>query len=136
MDHHTRGLVWDRAGGLCEVSGRALGERDGNRWECHHRRNKGMGGTSRGNTDWLSNLLALHPDVHNGGPRSVHGRRAWSQERGYLVPKHHDHPGQWPVWLRGRHWVLLGEHGGYHPLPPGLVLPEPEGAPDDPWRRA
>lgn len=88
-----------------------------------------MGGTSRDNVDDLSNLIALTPAVHNGGPDSVHGRRPWSEARGYLIPKHVEHPGMWPVLLRGRYWVLLGDDGQYHPLPPGLPVVAPADLP-------
>lgn len=106
--------LWRRCGGLCEVSGRPL---DYDTFDMHHRRNKGMGGTRRPDVDELWNLLALDPQVHNGGPGSVHGRREWSHLRGYLVPKataEHE-LAQWPVIVRGR-WVILGLTG-YYPLP-------------------
>lgn len=122
--------LWERCGGRCEVSGRPL---DFDTFDMHHRRNKGMGGTSRSGVHELWNLLALHPQVHNGGPQSVHGRRQWSQDRGYLVPKHTpDHvTALWPVWLQGRRWVLLPTAPGrpYWPLPTSydsaLAVPPP-----------
>lgn len=108
--------LWERCGGRCEISGRQL---DYDTFDMHHRRNKGMGGTSREGVDELWNLLALDPEVHNGGPKSVHGRRQWSQDRGYLVPKGTpDHEViLWPVYLHGlvpapvQRWVLLGDPG-------------------------
>lgn len=99
-----------RSGGYCEVSGLPL---DPDTFDAHHRRSKGMGGDGRLNTDTLSNLLALDPQVHNGGPASVHGRGAWSQVRGYLVPKHHDYPGMVPVLLHTGRRVLLLDDGSY-----------------------
>jgi hypothetical protein len=77
-----------------------------------------MGGTRRPDTDSLANLLALDPDVHNGGPMSVHGRRAWSEEHGFLVPKATDFAISWPVNLRltGR-WVFLLSNGQYRDIP-------------------
>lgn len=72
-----------------------------------------MGGTSRPDTDTLSNLLALDPDVHNGGPLSVHGRRGWSEERGYLIPKDAPLAVEWPVLLREQRWVFLATSGRY-----------------------
>lgn len=122
MDTATRTTVWERAHGKCEITGQPLGPPDSDRWECHHRRNKGMGGTSRADRDALSNLLALTPLIHNGGPQSVHGRREWAEENGYLVPKHVHQAKLWPVRLRGRHWVILGDDGRYYPLPPGLEI--------------
>lgn len=118
--------LWERCKGRCEVSGRPL---DFDTFDMHHRRNKGMGGTSRLDVDALWNLLALDPEVHNGGPESVHGRRRWSEDRGYLIPKHEQDPGLWPVLLGGllpqrfQRWVFLApEQGdGYLPLPQHLV---------------
>lgn len=112
--------LWERCGGRCEVSGAHL---DYDTFDMHHRRNKGMGGTSRPDVDELWNLLALDPNIHNGGPMSVHGRRAWSEDRGYLVPKHVDEVVLWPVLLQGllperfQRWVLLGGEGGYWTVP-------------------
>lgn len=118
--------LWERCGGRCEISGRPL---DFDTFDMHHRRNKGMGGTSRADVDGLWNLLALDPNVHNGGPESVHGRRQWSQDRGYLIPKHEKDPGLWPVLLGGllpvhfHRWVLLASEQptGYLALPPHLT---------------
>lgn len=87
------------------------------------RRNKGMGGTVREDRDWLSNLLALDPVVHNGGPQSVHGRRAWSERRGYLIPKNIPWASAVPVLIFGRFLFMLGDDGQYYPPPPGLGIP-------------
>ena len=112
--------LWERCGGRCEVSGRPL---DYDTFDMHHRRNKGMGGTSREDVDEIWNLLALHPEAHNGGPESVHGRRQWSERRGYLVPKGVEEVILWPVYLYGlvpahvQRWVLLGGEGGYWRVP-------------------
>lgn len=76
-----------------------------------------MGGTSRLDTDLLSNLLALDPEVHNGGPQSVHGRRGWSEERGYLLPLSTPLASGWPVLVRGHWWAFLLNSGGYKPVP-------------------
>lgn len=83
-----------------------------------YRRNKGMGGTSRSDTDTLPNLLALDPIVHNGGPGSVHDRRIASEANGWLVPKLSVFvlstiPAA--VWVGPglRRYVLLTDQGGY-----------------------
>lgn len=119
-----REAAYQRAGGRCEVSGIPL---DIDTFDLHHRRPKGMGGTLRPDTDTLGNVLALHPDVHNGGPSSVHGRRGWSEERGYLLPQREALAARWPVWLHGQRWVILGAAGGYitlgHASPPGSAEP-------------
>lgn len=89
---------------------------DPDTFDVHHRRNKGMGGTSRPNVDALPNLLMTDPVVHNGGPQSVHGRRDWSEEFGYLVPKRVQSPGMWPVKIRGQFWAVLLSNGLYLPI--------------------
>lgn len=110
---NVREVLWKRSGGRCEVSGVPL---DSDTFDAHHRRNKGMGGTSRPNVDDITNLIATDPVVHNGGPRSVHGRRRWSEDRGYLVPKGVASPGMWPVYVRGRYWAVLLANGLYLPV--------------------
>lgn len=95
------------------MSGRPLNE---DTFDAHHRRLKGMGGTSRPDRDALFNLLALDPEVHNGGPQSVHGRGGydgWSMVNGYIVPKHCDTPGLVKVKLYDGREVLLTRAGGY-----------------------
>lgn len=111
----VREQLWERCDGRCEVSGQPL---DRDTFDAHHRRNKGMGGTSRADVDDLDNLLALDPVIHNGGPQSVHGRRRWAEEHGFLIPKlSATPPGMWPVRIGGHRLVLLDKSGGYRPLP-------------------
>jgi 5-methylcytosine-specific restriction protein A len=104
-----REALWERSEGYCEISGYPL---DLETFDAHHRRLKGMGGTSRPDTDLLSNLLALDPTIHNGGPDSMHGNPAWATPRGYLLPQTAI-PHNEPVLLRGGTWVLLRDNGGY-----------------------
>lgn len=104
-----RAALWERSDGQCEVSARPL---DPDAFHVHHRMNKGMGGTVRWFRDDLTNLLALDPQIHNEGPRSVHGRRPWSEQRGYLIPKLASYPPSvMPVWLHGVRWVHLTSDG-------------------------
>ena len=109
-----RAALWERCDGRCEVSGLPLDEET---FDAHHRLNKGMGGTTRWFRDDLTNLLALDPIVHNGGPKSVHGQRPWSEQRGYLIPKLARYPpGIMPVWLHGTRWVHLTSDGRRLPV--------------------
>lgn len=126
MDKSIRIALWERAQGMCEITGHPLGEPESSAWEAHHRRPKGMGGTRREDKDWLSNLLALTAFIHNGGPRSVHGNPYWSRPRGYLVSNSAEWAGMVPVFLRGQRWVMLGDHRGYLLPPEGLDLQLPE----------
>jgi hypothetical protein len=111
-----REKLWKRSGGRCEVSGVEL---DPLSWDAHHRRNKGMGGTYREDTDTLPNLLVTHPLVHNLSPDSVHGNPEWSRPLGYLLGKDHEEqpPALVPIKLHQVRWVLLTANGGYLPLP-------------------
>lgn len=125
--NRLRDALWERAEGRCEVSARPL-HRD--RFDAHHRMNKGMGGTYRSWRDDLSNLLALDPLIHNGGPGSVHARRPWSEQRGYLLPKLLAWPPTvMPVYLHGVRWVFLTSGGDYVTPVSRSTRPEPPASP-------
>jgi hypothetical protein len=116
-----RPQLWQRCQGLCEVSGQPI---QYDEFDMHHRRRKGMGGTSRPDRDSIENLLAVHSDVHH---IAVHGQPRWAMPRGYLISTNADWPGGYPVWLRGQCWVLLGADGNYWPLPnPTPPPPKPQ----------
>jgi hypothetical protein len=121
-----RELLWTRCAGLCEVSGRRL---DFDTFDLHHRRNKGMGGTSRLDTDTPPNLLALDPQVHNGGNGSVHAGRRRSEEYGWLIPKLSAEPLHMvPALLRtpaGWRWFLLAEDGQRWPISGSVARHDP-----------
>jgi hypothetical protein len=110
----ARPIIWRRCGGRCEVSGKPI---EYESFDAHHRRLKGMGGTSRPDRDAPFNLLALHPQVHNPGPGTVHGERDWSIGRGYMIEKHNQAPARRPVLLFDDRWVYLTETEFYVPLP-------------------
>jgi hypothetical protein len=108
----VREFLLTRSGGYCEVSGRVL---DPDTFDVHHRRNKGMGGTTRPDRDALWNLLALDPATHNAavqGARSVHGSTTWSNPCGYLLWQAED-PAVREFLLHGREWVKIGPDGCY-----------------------
>lgn len=105
-----REALWERAEGRCEVTGQPL---DFHTFDAHHRRPKGMGGSRLPDRDSLSNLLALDPLVHNGGPESVHARRGWAEEHGYLLPKDTMRAVEWPVAVHQSRWVYLLADGRY-----------------------
>lgn len=102
-----RKLLWDRSGGLCEVTGYPLGGGPDGPWEAHHRRPKGMGGTTREHKDCMCNLIAVQPRVHNLDPNSIHGWPQRSYDHGWLIRKYVDEPGEVPLWWRDRAWVVL-----------------------------
>jgi hypothetical protein len=106
-----RRTLWQRCNGRCEVTGIPL---DFDTFDAHHRRLKGMGGTSRPDTDLLSNLLALDPIVHNGGPTSVHGSPIRSLGNGWLLHQAAT-PRLEPVLLYNGLRVWLTDDGAYEP---------------------
>lgn len=111
-----RHQIYERANGLCELSGALLPGGPDGPWEAHHRRPKGMGGTRRENEDTVGNLLALVQRVHNLAPDSVHMSPMRSRRYGWLVSKHVEDPASVPVVLHDGRVVLLGQRG-YIPLP-------------------
>ena len=77
----------------------------------HHRRPRGMGGTSREDTNHPSNLLVVCPACHTW----IEANRLAALELGYLV-RQHDNPATVPVvtpWGR----VLLTADGRYEEAP-------------------
>lgn len=103
----TRNVVWDRCAGCCELCGRwAKGP------QVHHRRPRGMGGTSDPGTNRPSNLVLLCADCHGFLER---GDRAAAREHGWLVDQGQD-PSAVPYLLWGR-WVFLSDLGEYLPVP-------------------
>ena len=78
----VRYLIDLRAGGRCEVSGRITDE-----VQYHHRRPRGMGGTSRPETGMAANGLRVALDIHeliegrNGGSRVESLRHGWLVEQ-------------------------------------------------------
>lgn len=101
-------LVKDRATNRCERCGHSV---ENVRAAVHHRRPRGMGGTSRPGTNSPSNLLLLCDPCH----LSVESGRQISRERGWLVRQEHD-PARQPVWLAGRGWSYLTHDGQVLPV--------------------
>ena len=108
-----RPALLERAGGRCEVTGEPLGDS----WACHHRRKRGMGGTTLADTHSLPNLMAVTHRIHNLGTPSIHLRPAWAIEQGYLLPWWCD-PLDEPILLHGRRRVWLTADGHYASQPP------------------
>lgn len=97
----VRDLVLRRAGGSCERCGIPS-----YRYEFHHRRPRGMGGSRNSATNRASNCILLCPSCH----RSVESKRELAVEYGYLVPQSQV-PATVPVWVRWG-WVLFDDDGG------------------------
>lgn len=100
FDDKAREAIYERAGGRCERCGSA-----GSVWHFHHRRPRGMGGTSRTDSGGLANALLLHPECHEWVERN----RTASYDMGYLVDQQND-PCRTPVKLWDG-WRYLSEDG-------------------------
>src|ERR1700712_5187823 len=107
----NRALVWERAEGRSEMSGRPL---DADWWECHHRRPGRQGGTRLPDQHTLANLVALAPGEHNMRPDSIHLDPRGGKALGLLLPSGQGRlstPRLVPVWWRGREWCYLTDDG-------------------------
>ena len=93
---HVKALVHLRAGGRCDRCGITVQAA-----QFHHRRARGMGGTSREESGEAANCLLLHPACHE----YIERHRTESYEKGWLV-RQNDEPTLVPVQVQGR-WCIL-----------------------------
>lgn len=100
FNEKTREIIYQRAQGRCERCGMS-----GSVWHFHHRRPRGMGGTSRTDSGGAANALLLHPKCHEWVERN----RSAAYDLGYLVDQQSD-PREVPVkiWFM---WLILNEDG-------------------------
>lgn len=92
----VRLIIYTRAGGCCELCGKALNIVN---MEGHHRRSRRFG------PDCPCNALALCGDCHHG-PK-VHGGPTPAKVLGTIVQRHVQRPGEVPVRLPRLGWVEL-----------------------------
>ena len=107
FDDETKQAVWERAKNRCELCGGSGGAR-----HFHHRRPRGMGGTSRVDSGGAANALLLHPACHERVERD----RKHAIGLGWLVDQASD-PEQVPVRLFDGWWLLTSD---------GKLIPGPE----------
>lgn len=103
----VRSTIKDRANGYCERCGLPL-RRGG---QVHHRRPRGMGGTSTVEAGSVSNGCWVHPHCH----LDVERNREKSLSEGWLVQQGKD-PQHTPIYRQGK-WVYLRETGAVIPIP-------------------
>lgn len=107
----VRAAVVAREAGCCAACGRSC---VGRKSSVHHRRTKGMGGSSLPDTNQPVNLLLLCGDGVSGCHGFVTKRRHPAEEMGWRVAQGSD-PAEVPVWTARSGWVLLTPDGGYEP---------------------
>lgn len=112
----VRRKVAERAGYSCEACGLILYAAGIQTWTSphsfHHRRPRGMGGSSDPATNSPANLLLLCGTGTTGCHGLIEARRSWALEAGYLVPQGQD-PAAVPVVVAPNLLVLL-DHDGYY----------------------
>lgn len=121
----TRQTVIGRAQQRCESCGSAsqyLG------WSVHHRKPRGMGGTSLVSSASPANLLLLCGSGTTGCHGWFENHRTEAKVQGILVPRHAE-PTKVPVYYRSR-WVLLTDDGDLLPADPpddvpAVIVPTP-----------
>lgn len=92
----VRLAAYDRQGGLCLQCYEPMGEREGGRWEAHHRlRRRDM---PKGAKWCPCNIVALHSRCHTQGPEAVHDHPEEARERGLILDTSAD-PREVPVWI-------------------------------------
>lgn len=104
----VREIVTERAQNHCECCGVGRPE------QLHHRRARGMGGSSADDTNTPANALAVDARCH----ALIESQRALALDRGWLVRQGQD-PAEVPVLRHGSDWVLLREDGGVFVPPKG-----------------
>ena len=100
FNENIREVIYERAKARCERC-----EGAGSVWHFHHRRPRGMGGTSRTDSGGAANALLLHPQCHEWVERN----RSAAYDLGYLVHQQDD-PCEVPVRI-GFMWVKLNNDG-------------------------
>lgn len=113
-DQATKGLLWERAKGRCEICGRDV---NGSPFSRHHRSPRRMGGSSQPWINSIENLLLLcgTATTPGGCHQAVEANRAQAVEAGWLVPLGY-HPAEVPVLIRPAvsfHPVYLTSTGEY-----------------------
>lgn len=100
--NQVREMVLRRADGRCERCGMHCDV-----LQLHHRRPRGMGGSTDPATNTASNAVGLCPGCH----AICESKRLDAEYMGFLVGQGHD-PAAVPVFRWGQ-WVVLDAAGGY-----------------------
>lgn len=107
-----------RSGGLCEARTVAClaapsGGLGGVAWSVHHRKPRGMGGTTRADVHAYHHLLAVCGDGVRGCHGHIEGNREQAYRRGLLL-RQGDDGAAVPVELASGRLVLLDPGGGFY----------------------
>ena len=103
----VRKILFDRAGGRCELCGAKITLET---MEGHHRQTRSVG------PDCPANGLGLCARCHHD---EVHARPEIATENGWITSRHHQQPCAHPVHLDQHGWVRLGCDGTITPLKAG-----------------
>ena len=104
----TRQAVLLRANGHCERCGRSVANIPAS---VHHRRPRGMGGTSDDAVHSATNCVLLCGSGTTGCHGYIESNRAEAAEHGWLVLRRDPrHPADVPVFAGGGWWFVTAEH--------------------------
>jgi hypothetical protein len=78
----------------------------------HHRRPRAMGGTTRPETNYPSNLMALCGSGTSGCHGYLESHRSEAMDYGFIVPQY-EQPNNVPVKTYMNGWVLLNDDGSF-----------------------
>jgi len=118
-DTATVDAVLERDGHMCAVGGHPLGPVRGVDWSIHHRRPRGMGGTSAPDVNLPSNLLTVCGNGVEGCHGLIEAHRAAAYERGWLL-RGGDVPSQVPILHALHNWCYLTDDGLALMAPPPI----------------
>ena len=108
-------LVLDRARMQCEIGhtcgGKYLAGDRGQHWSLHHRRSRGMGGTSNPAINLPANLLAACGSGTTGCHGFVESNRLWALDLGLLIRTVDERLTQAAYTIHGN--VLLNDAGTF-----------------------
>jgi len=102
INANTRAQLYARCSGYCEMCAHPLSDN----WAVHHRKLR-----SRGGTNELSNLVAVHHKCHNLGTNSIHLNPKWATDNGFMVASWAE-PSEVALVYQSNARVLLTNDGG------------------------
>lgn len=117
--------IMERDGHSCFRCGGALHGERGVDYSIQHRRARGMGGTSRPDTNAIQNGIALCGSATTGCHGHVEQNRVEARDNGWAIPQHAD-----PLLVPANHWldgfVYLHASGSTGSRPIGSVTKHEE----------
>lgn len=116
-------IIW-RSDGVCEICAHARAT------NMHHRRPRGMGGTTR-NIHTPAWILHVCGSGTTGCHGYIEGNRTLAYRNGWLL-RANQIPATTPAWIRGTGFVILNDDGRYEPWGSAWEKPDTKAMPGAP----